>query len=74
MITQADKILSYMKEHGEITQRDAVRLGCYRLSARIADLRRDGYAIRTEFKSVKNMDGGRSTIGVYKLGEVVLNG
>ena len=32
-------ILNFMRAHGSITQRDAIWLGCYRLSARIFDLK-----------------------------------
>ena len=64
-MTQCERILNYIREHGEITQRDAIKLGCYRLSARIADLRAAGEQIDTEFRAVKNADGTRATIGVY---------
>lgn len=40
--TQEEKILRYMKEHGSITQREAAkRFECYRLSARIYNLRKN---------------------------------
>ena len=64
---QVDAILDYMKEHGGITNREAAYLGCYRLSGRIFDLRKEGYNIMTEYKRVTNRLGGHSTIGVYKL-------
>ena len=36
-------------ERGPVTQQDAIReVACYRLAARIADLRADGYTIRSE--------------------------
>jgi hypothetical protein len=42
MEKQKEKILAYMKKGKGITQQEAVELfGCYRLSARIADLRED---------------------------------
>lgn len=67
-MTQCEKILRYMEKFGRITQRDAVHLGCYRLSARIKDLRDEGYIINTEYRQVVNADGSRSNIGVYSLG------
>lgn len=49
MKSQCDKILEYMETYGSITQREAVRkLNCYRLSARIYDLRARGYEIVEE--------------------------
>ena len=47
----SDKLraLAYMEEHGSITPMEALdSFGCYRLGARIWDLRRDGYDITTE--------------------------
>ena len=67
-MTQCEKILRYMEKFGSITQRDAVHLGCYRLSARIKDLRDDGVDIKTEFRTVVNKDGSKSNIGVYSIG------
>lgn len=47
--TQCQKILRYMKQNGGITQMDAMEhFRCYRLAARIADLRTRGYSIITD--------------------------
>lgn len=47
--SQKNAILAYMKAGNGITPMDALNLcGCFRLSARIADLRKLGYAIKTE--------------------------
>jgi hypothetical protein len=63
---QKEKILAYMKKGKGITQKEAVELfGCYRLSARIADLRRD-YAIVTKTEPNK----GRGYHARYFLKEV----
>ena len=67
-MTQEERILAYIDWHGEITQRDAVRLGCYRLSARIHDLRQKGIAIKSNTKTVRNADGSHSNIAVYSYG------
>ena len=56
-MTQTVKVLKYMQTYGKISQREAVRFGCYRLSARIHDLKRMGYHIATELRSFKNDDG-----------------
>jgi len=46
--TQKRKILRYLKTHSGITAADAVRLfRCWRLAARIYDLKKDGYEIKT---------------------------
>lgn len=46
-MAQRDKIVEFMKEHDGITQKDAITFGCYRLAARIFDLRKAGYIIDT---------------------------
>lgn len=57
--TQCDKIMRYMKTHKKgITQALAVDLfSCYRLSARIHDIREMGYEVTTIQESKKNDDG-----------------
>ena len=45
-MTQNEKVLKYMREHGSITALEAVMcLRILRLSARICDLRRSGHKI-----------------------------
>lgn len=47
---QTDKqaVLEYLREHKTITPLEALNaFGCYRLGARIFDLRRDGHTITT---------------------------
>lgn len=68
-MNQCEKIMNYMEKHGEITQRDALFLGCQRLASRIHDLKRDGVAIKTQTRKVKNADGSESYIAVYSLAE-----
>jgi len=44
-----------MKEHGPLASIDALRLfGCWRLAARIYELRKRGYVIKTETVSTKD--------------------
>jgi len=49
-VTQAERILAYMREHPEgITPITALEeFGCFRLGARIYDLRREGHQITAE--------------------------
>ena len=45
--TQARRVLDYMREHKSITSREAMEMDIYRLAARVNDLRRDGWQIKT---------------------------
>ena len=48
-VTQNDMILEYLQEGNKLTPIEALGLfGCFRLGARISDLRERGYAIRTK--------------------------
>lgn len=66
-MTQAERILSFIEQNGAITQRDAYKMGIYRLASRINEIRRDGTDIKTERKRVQNADGTFSTIAVYSV-------
>lgn len=53
--TQCQQILAHLKKFGSITPLDALQLfGCFRLSARIYDLREQGYNIVTDRVKGKN--------------------
>lgn len=65
MESQEKKILKYLQTHEGISNRIAVeQFQCYRLSARIFDLREQGHDIISEQITVKN-----STFAFYKLVE-----
>lgn len=67
-INQKQLILDYMREHGGITQAVAVReLGCYRLGARIWDLKHDGYIILRVTREEENRFGKVSRFAEYRL-------
>lgn len=66
-MTQCDKILKFMKDNNGITPRDAMCFGCYRLGARIFDLKKAGHAISTTIITVTNRDGTRSNVARYTL-------
>lgn len=69
-MTQAEEILKYMRDFGSITQMDAIRdLGCTRLAARISDLKRRGYVIRTATEIGKNRYGKDTSYARYRLVE-----
>lgn len=69
-MTQCEQVLNYMRTHGNITARDAVNyLDIYRLSARIADLKADGYLIKSESVRKKNGKGEWKHYASYSLVE-----
>lgn len=68
-MTQCERILEYMKQNDGITSMDAFRLGCTRLSARIADLKSDGHRIRSDRVTVNH-----KTFVRYRLEEVKKDG
>lgn len=66
--TQCKKILEYMEKNGSITALDAVlKFNCLRLAARISDLKKDGYAIRSVMEAHKSQDGTTSHYKRYFL-------
>ena len=66
--TQSELILAYMKKHGSITPLDALlEIGCFRLGARIWDLKQAGHNIETEMVEVKTRHGGTATVASYSL-------
>lgn len=68
-MTQCEKVLAHMIRNGAITQRDAYKMGIYRLGARIWDLKHAGYGIVSAIKEVKNADGSKSRIAEYRIRE-----
>ena len=65
---QAERVLKYMRDFGSITQLEAMQdIGCMRLAARIADLKRDGHAIRREMETSKNRYGEDTSYARYRL-------
>lgn len=68
-MTQKKVILQHLKKFGSIEPLTALReYGCYRLGARINDLRNDGYNIITEMiSSVSRITGRPVHFANYKL-------
>ena len=57
-MTQHDRIMKYMEEHGSISASEALyALSCGRLSARIHELRKSGIDIRGDYVTSKNQFG-----------------
>lgn len=69
--TQAHRVLTYMKNHKYITQREALNeLGVWRLASRISELQhKHGVAIESEFITVKNRFGEKCSVKRYYLGK-----
>lgn len=68
-LSQKKVILDHLKKFGSIEPLTALReYGCYRLGARISDLRNDGYNIITEtIRSVSHITGRPVHFANYKL-------
>lgn len=67
--SQNDDVLMFILEHGSITQSDAVKFGCYRLAARVSDLRRMGIPLISKMEKVKKRNGKTAMIARYRLKE-----
>ena len=66
--TQKDLILRFMQENGSITQIEAAQeIGCWRLGARIFDLKRDGHNIKKDTVLRKNRYGKPISFARYRL-------
>lgn len=62
--SQTNAILAYMKAGNGITPMEALHLcGCFRLSARIAEIKKLGHAIKTEMVKVE----GNKHVARYSL-------
>ena len=63
-------ILNHLKNHGKLTAADAIKYyDCYRLAARIHDLRSAGHGIETEMIHKVNFYGERVKFARYFMGE-----
>lgn len=69
-MTQNEMILRYLKGIGPITPVEALQeFGCFRLGARIHQLRQRGYTISTEMVSKKNVFGKWTRFARYSIVE-----
>lgn len=73
-ITQEDRVLKFMQDTGSITSWQAIQqFGITRLSAKIFNLRREGYEITNEMRFAKNRYGEQIHFVEYKLGDIRKN-
>lgn len=69
-MSQCERILQYMREHGSINPHQAIiDIGCYRLAARIADLKAAGFKITRQMVTSKNRYGEPVSFAEYRLEE-----
>lgn len=74
-LTQNQRILDYVSEHGAITQLEALQeLGIMRLASRISDLRRKGYQIESQMVKVENRYGETCRVKRYNIRRDADNG
>lgn len=67
-MTQNEMILDYLKDNRTITQAEAIeRFGCYRLPARICDLRQMGHIIPKTMRTAYNRFGKQVRFAEYRL-------
>lgn len=67
-MTQNERLLEYLNEHGSINPLEAwVNLGIYRLGARVFDLKRAGHRINTIRQSVTNQFGELCSVASYRI-------
>lgn len=67
---QEQRVLEYMKKHDGITDLEATfHLGVRRLSAKIYNLKKQGYVIKDEWKKGINRYGEKTRFKVYMLSE-----
>lgn len=68
MISQKEMILKHLQDYGTIEPMTALReYGCYRLGARIADLRQEGYNIDSQITQGRNRYGQKTHYATYTL-------
>lgn len=67
-MTQCERVLKYIEDFGSITPVQAIQdLGCYRLGARIWDLKRQGHPIIRRMIPGKNRYGESVSFAEYRL-------
>lgn len=73
--TQSERLLTYMRENGPITQMVAMNdLGIMRLASRISELRKQGHKITSQTVKVQNRYGETCRVKRYTLEKGRVNG
>lgn len=72
--SQKDRIINYIREFGSISSWEAYSdLGIIQLGARIDQLKKEGYAFKTEWESNTNRFGEKTDYKRYYLADIVAN-
>lgn len=67
-VSQVKLIAEHLLKYGSISSIEAIELfGCTRLSARIWDLRHEGWPITSEVATTKNRYGHTTNVAVYRM-------
>jgi hypothetical protein len=67
-ITQRDRVIQFMREHGSITAYEAfTEIACTQLSARICELEAEGYVFDKELIKTKNRYGDNTHYYRYRI-------
>lgn len=70
-MTQNEQVLRHLMTYGKITSLEAVELyGIMRLGARIYDLKKQGYPIKTYLRVGKSRNGESMVFAEYRLERV----
>lgn len=65
---QNSEVLAWLRAQRTITPLEALEnLGCFRLGARIYDLRQEGHVIDRELIEVRRRDGSKARVAKYRL-------
>ena len=69
-MTQTEKILRHIQEHGSITPLEALReYGVMRLASRMCDIKRAGYSVQKVTETAKNRNGEPVRFARYTINE-----
>lgn len=69
-MNQTERVLRHLKDYGSITTLEAFKeYGITRLSARIYDLKMQGYGIETEKNTARNRYGEKVSFNTYRLAD-----
>lgn len=67
-MSQSEMILDYIEKYGSISQAESISyLGCYRLSARIYDLKARGHTFKKVMETGTNRFGAKEVHARYSL-------
>lgn len=66
-MTQVQRIIEHIREHGSITPMEGFEMGITRLAARVMDMRRNGIPVITETVESVNRYGEKVRFARYRI-------